>query len=49
MAARRGQALFEYVLVLACLAVVVSVFGYLVVGAMRYGERSERLVASEYP
>jgi uncharacterized protein (UPF0333 family) len=49
MAARRGQAMLEYVLVLAGLAVVVTILGFLVTGALRYGERSERLVSSEYP
>ena len=46
---QRGQALLEYVLVLACLAVVVSVLWCLVGGASRFGSRAEALVSSEYP
>ena len=46
---RKGQALLEYVLVLACLAVVVSVLWCLVRGAVRFGFRTEALVSSEYP
>ena len=46
---QRGQALLEYVLVLACLAVVVSVLWCLVGGASRFGSRAETLVSSEYP
>ena len=47
--ARRGQALLEYVLALAAMLGIVAVLGFLVSGAIRFGERTERLVSSEYP
>ncbi len=46
---RKGQALLEYVLALAGLAVVVSVLGFLVSASVGFGVRTERLVSSEYP
>lgn len=46
---RKGQSLLEYVLVLASLAAVVSVLGFLVVGAVEYGARAERLVSADCP
>ena len=49
MAARRGQALFEYVLVLAAMLVVVTVLGFFVTGAVRFGVRTQTLVSYECP
>ena len=46
---RKGQSLLEYVLVLASIAAVVSVLGFLVAGAAKYGARTERLVSSDCP
>lgn len=46
---RKGQSLLEYVLVLASLAAVVSVLGFLVAGAVEYGARTERLVSADCP
>lgn len=46
---RKGQSLLEYVLVLASLAAVVSVLGFLVAGAVEYGARAERLVSADCP
>ena len=46
---RRGQALLEYVLVLAGLLVVVGILGTLVSVTGRYAERANNLVGSEYP
>ena len=46
---RKGQSLLEYVLVLASIAAVVSVLGFLVAGAVEYGARTERLVSSDCP
>lgn len=46
---RRGQALLEYVLVLAGLLVVVGILGTLVGVTVRYAARANNLVASEYP
>jgi len=46
---RSGQAALEYVLCLAGLLVVVGVLWALVGTTVRYAERTEKLVASDYP
>jgi len=46
---KSGQAMLEYVLALAGLLVVISVLWALVGTTVRYAERTERLVASDYP
>lgn len=46
---RKGQAALEYVLALAGLLVVTAILWQLVGVTMRYAERTERLVTSEYP
>lgn len=46
---RNGQAMLEYVLVLAGLLAVCSILGGLVTTAVRSGARAESLVTSDYP
>lgn len=46
---RRGQALLEYVLSLAALLVVVAILWGLIDVALRYADRTESYVSSDYP
>ena len=46
---RGGQALLEYVLVLAGLLAVTAILWGLVGAVIRHGERTRALVASDYP
>jgi len=46
---RRGQALLEYVLAMAGMAVVVVLLWGLVDVTIRYAVRTENLVSSDYP
>ena len=47
--ARNGQTALEYVLALLAVIVIVSAMGYMITAAERSAERSEAIVASEYP
>lgn len=46
---KRAQAMLEYVLALAGMAVVASVMWYVVSAAEKQSVRTENLVSSEYP
>lgn len=46
---RKGQAMLEYIVAFASLLVVVGILWGLVGVAVRYAERTENLVTSEYP
>lgn len=46
---REGQAMLEYLLALASMLVVVGILWGLVHVTVRYAERTENLVASDYP
>lgn len=49
MRAKRGQAMLEYVLAFAGIAVVASVLWCLVAAAQKQAVRTENLVSAEYP
>jgi len=44
---RQGQAVVEYVIVLACLLGLVAVFGWFLGAADRYAERTSTLMSSD--
>lgn len=49
MSKSSGQAMLEYVLVLAALLIVFTAMGYLVAAAKAKSARTTELVRSEYP
>ena len=49
MRAHKGQAMVEYTIAFAALSIVVTLLFALVKTIYRYSERTDNLVASEYP